>query len=98
MSLSCFVFDDDRMLIQIFYLLYRKSWCLEYILPSKVSFLLLSHTGFVDQSTCFSISTSLLSLSISAWDTSEEKGTQTVNAIVLVELGGDHNSFFCFVL
>lgn len=27
----------------------------------------------------------------SAWDTPEEKGTQTVNAIVLVELGGGHN-------
>ena len=30
-------------------------------------------------------------LLISAWDTSEEKGTQTVNAIVLVELGGENN-------
>ena len=29
--------------------------------------------------------------SISAWDTAKEKGTQTVNAIVLVELGGDDN-------
>ncbi|CAJ1960083.1 unnamed protein product [Cylindrotheca closterium] len=27
----------------------------------------------------------------SAWDSQEEKGTQTVNAIVLVELGGDDN-------